>query len=513
MKKVQWLFCQEILATSEATRRLHASASKLTHGPLCTACQYAKQRHHTTPGTVKKVVKEAEGALKRDQLFPGQEISVDHFHCNPKGRLINTYGKESSNKKFMGGCIFVDHASGLVFVELQSSLSSHATLQAKQSFEQHCADHGVIAQNYLTDNGTCFTSSSFGEHLKQFHQNIRHSSVGAHHSNGIAERTIGTVLSIARAMMHHAAIHWPDVAEVQLWPLAVLHAVHVVNRIPRDDSGRSPLELFSRKTWPSSKFQDFHVWGCPVYVLDHTLSDGKKLPRWKPRSARGVYVGNSVKHGHAVPLVLDLSTGKITAQYHVIFDDEFQTVESTDDTQVNFDDADWYQTFGLTPSQYVPDDVHDEAPPSYHAAKSEGARQLEDRCYVRDHLNPPPRSSLRREYDPDPTPLPDSFHAPTSRTLPSLPPVMPLQAASPQPEPSLQRETTSDPHPREPGPLNSTRTDPAPAVPRQEVAAPEVVKQGPGRPRKHPITPIENTVVPVPKRRGRPPKKPATGSS
>ena len=43
MKRIQWLFCQGILATSERTRRLQAAAAKLTHGTLCTACQFAKQ--------------------------------------------------------------------------------------------------------------------------------------------------------------------------------------------------------------------------------------------------------------------------------------------------------------------------------------------------------------------------------------------------------------------------------------------------------------------------------------
>ena len=494
VKRVQWLFRQGILATSEATRRMHTKAAQLTHGPLCTACQYAKQRRRTTPGTVQKVIKQEVGALKKNHLFPGQEVSVDHFYCNPRGRLLNTYGKESADTKFMGGCIFVDHATGLVFVELQSNLTSHATLAAKQSFEQHCAEHGVIAQNYLTDNGTAFTSEHFADHLTQFHQTIRHSGVGAHHSNGVAERTIGSVLSIARAMLHHAAIHWPDVANVELWSLAVLHAVHVVNRIPRDDSGRSPLELFSRKTWPSSKFQDFHVWGCPVYVLHSTISSGNKLPRWKPRSARCMYVGNSVKHGHAVPLVLDLHTGKITAQYHVVFDDEFQTVESTDAKQVDFDNDDWYQTFGLHPSQYVVDDAHDDALPTNRASESEGATQLEDRRHVRDQALMPPSSSLQREYDPFPTPLPDLN--PRSSSLP----VSPLQAASPHLESSLQRETTSDQLQSDRSPLDPPASAPNQAVPQQEVAAPEVQKRGRGRPRKHPIVSTEGDGEPVVKR-------------
>ena len=64
-----------------------------------------------------------------------------------------------------------------------------------------------------------------------------------------------------------------------------------------EDSGRSPLELFSRKTWPTSKFQDFHVWGSPAYVLDSSLAGGRQVPRWQARSSRCVFVGQSSKQG------------------------------------------------------------------------------------------------------------------------------------------------------------------------------------------------------------------------
>ena len=472
MKRVQWLFRQGILSTSERTRRLQAAASKLSHGPMCTACQYAKQRRKTMPGSIKHSIKQEAGALKRNDVFPGQEISIDHFICNPKGRLLSSYGKEPIDTKYKGGCIFVDHSSGYTHVELQTHLNSHATLDAKKAFEAMCAEHGVIPQTFLSDNGTSFVNKDFEEHLSQFHQTIHHSAVGAHHSNGIAERGISTVMSIARAMLHHAAIHWPDVADVELWPLAVLHAAHVLNRIPREDSGRSPIELFSRKTWASSKFHDFHVWGCPVYVLDTTLSDGHKLPRWKPRSTRSIYVGNSMKHGHAIPLVLCTLTGKITAQYHVVFDDWFQTVEATNENKVNFEHDDWYHTFGLTESQYVEDDHHDtepadSAPPVIElegANRRESVRSFRDQVHTpqpvtdqKDTLQrEPPQddpiqrgSSLQRETDPEPKTLPVTPRAPKSpEPTPAVtqPPPSPLKEASPPAlvqAPSLQRETSS----------------------------------------------------------------------
>ena len=168
------------------------------------------------------------------------------------------------------------------------------------------------------------------------------------------------------------------------------HAAYLLNRIPREDSGRSPLELFSRKTWSSSKFQDFHVWGCPVYVLDSTLANGRSVPRWKPRSSRSVYVGNSTKQGHSVPLVLSLETGAITSQYHVVFDDWFQTVEAGAESPVNFDHDDWYRTFGLTPQQYIPNEVTDvpQADVTPPAPASEGAQQVERLRSIRDAVQP-----------------------------------------------------------------------------------------------------------------------------
>ena len=30
-------------------------------------------------------------------------------------------------------------------------------------------------------------------------------------------------------MMHHVSINWSETADVTLWPLAMLHAVHIVN--------------------------------------------------------------------------------------------------------------------------------------------------------------------------------------------------------------------------------------------------------------------------------------------
>ena len=71
-----------------------------------------------------------------------------------------------------------------------------------------------------------------------------------------------------------------------------------------------------------------HVWGCPVYVLEPTLQDGKKLPKWNRRARMGQFLGFSRQHSSTVAMVRNLHTGYVSPQYHVVFDDNFQTVFS-----------------------------------------------------------------------------------------------------------------------------------------------------------------------------------------
>jgi transposase InsO family protein len=66
-----------------------------------------------------------------------------------------------------------------------------------------------MPQTYLTDNHKSFTSAEYSDKLKEHQQVVKFAGVGAHHHNGVAERNIRTIVSIARTMMLHSAIHWP----------------------------------------------------------------------------------------------------------------------------------------------------------------------------------------------------------------------------------------------------------------------------------------------------------------
>ena len=57
--------------------------------------------------------------------------------------------------------------------------------------------------------------------------------------------------------------------------MAVDYATYIHNHLP-NDHGIAPADLFTGTQIPRHKLKDIHVWGCPVYVLDPTLQQGKK---------------------------------------------------------------------------------------------------------------------------------------------------------------------------------------------------------------------------------------------
>ena len=77
----------------------------------------------------------------------------------------------------------------------------------------------------------------------------------------------------------------------------------------------------------SETLSNFHVWGCPTYVLEPKLQKpGVKITKWDPRSRIGLNMCFRNMHSTQVGLVLNLLTVSISPQYHVVFDDIFSTV-------------------------------------------------------------------------------------------------------------------------------------------------------------------------------------------
>ena len=359
-RKIQFLMRSGVLSHTDTTRRPHTAACRITTLQRCAACQYGKQTRRPSDSTVKTAITDRQNVLKTDHIYPGQCISVDHFICHTEGRLFTSAGKTKANEMYQGGCIFVDHASGFVHVENQVNINTHQTLRAKEKFEKICRDYGIVPQSYLSDNASVFTSPEFTKHLQKFEQVLRYAGVGAHHHNGVAERNIQTIMAIARTMMLHSGIHWPQVADASLWPMAVTHAVFLHNHMPNLKTGLSPSDIFTKTRWKHKRFNDLHVWGSPVYVLEKAIADDNKLPRWSARSIRMMHMGMSPTHATSVPLLLNPSTGYITAQFNVVFDDWFTTVSASDDQLPDFNSPTWTKMFGESFQQYAPLDDDNE---------------------------------------------------------------------------------------------------------------------------------------------------------
>jgi GAG-pre-integrase domain len=212
--------------------------------PLCMACQLAKQARRT-PDVARLIADPTKVmSTKRDHLLPGQMVSLDQYMGSTPGRLPHTKGKEDKKDKYNGGTIFVDHASGFIFVRNQVSLRSGETIISKKCFETLASSFGVTVKGYYADN-VPFNSAEFKVELTSKGQTIDLSGVGAHHQNGVAERSIKTITSLARSMLLHMTFHWPFQADLQLWPFALEYAVFLWNHIPNKQTRISPIELFS----------------------------------------------------------------------------------------------------------------------------------------------------------------------------------------------------------------------------------------------------------------------------
>ncbi|MGH7954774.1 MAG: hypothetical protein ACREOZ_02315, partial [Gloeomargaritales cyanobacterium] len=264
-------------------------------------------------------------------LRPGQRISVDQDESRVRGRLKTSRGKSKEHEMFCGGTIFIDHASHLIKVCHQVTLGATDTIRSKRLFERMSHGNGVRVDDYHSDNGV-FTAAQFRHHLEEKEQGLTLSGVGAHNQNGIAERGIRTVINRARILTLHANLRWPEMADSSLWPFALSYATHLWNTTPRElCGGLSPMEIFSSTKDEFSMVNHSHVWGCPVYVLDPTIQDGKKLPKWQPRSRRGMFVGISDQHASTIGEILNLTTEAVSSQFHVVYDDWFSTVYTPDD--------------------------------------------------------------------------------------------------------------------------------------------------------------------------------------
>ena len=354
MQHIQWLGRKGVLDG-------HGDkwGSTSVNPPKCGACLFGKQHRRPTPGVTQK--KHPGGILKKGMLNPGDLVFSDQFESRIEGKVFSYKGATLRAESYRGGTIFCDAASSFISIHHQTTFTADETILSKYKFEREAMGVGVDVKRYVTDNGV-YSSRDFVREVHGKGQTIKHSGVGGHHHNGVAESAIGSIMMKARTMMLHTGMRWPTCSNKNLWPMAVTYAVHLHNNTPSMETGLAPLEVWARTKSTHSALRNTHPRGCPVYILNPTLQDGQKIPKWQPRSRVGQNMGVSPLHASSVCLVRNLVTGRVSPQFHVVYDDNYETVHSDEDSQPLL----WEEMLSTSAfrSDYDPEsevpDLHDE---------------------------------------------------------------------------------------------------------------------------------------------------------
>jgi hypothetical protein len=195
--------------------------------------------------------------------------------------------------------------------------------EAKEAFERWSRSHGVNVKHYHADNQR-FAENAFMQHVDKCNQTISFCGEKAYFQNGRAERQMWTLQDLVRCQLLHAKMRWPSGISTCLWPYALKNVVDILNDTPNKYSKVSRVELFD-KTEVRPNLRHHHHFGVPKFVLDDKAQACFKLSKWLAKARLGIYLGKSPRHSRSVALVLDPNTGLVNPQFHVRFDDVFET--------------------------------------------------------------------------------------------------------------------------------------------------------------------------------------------
>ena len=233
------------------------------------------------------------------------------------------------NARYRAATVFVDQYSGYGYVHLQKSTGAEETLEGKRAFEMICRQHGVTVRHYHADNGS-FKAHAWKKACMDKEQGFTYAGVNAHHTNGLAERRIRSLQTLARSMLIEVNRRWHLKAAAVLWPYTIKMASDVLNNTPnvRSKMRRTPMQTFSNtEVQPNQKH--WAPFGCPAFVLDRKLQEGKRISKWEYRARIGIYLGRSPAYGRNVSLILNRETGHVSPQFHIRLDPTYKSIDSS----------------------------------------------------------------------------------------------------------------------------------------------------------------------------------------
>ncbi len=121
---------------------------------------------------------------------------------------------------------------------------------------------------------------------------------------------------------------WPQMIDQMFWPFAIKAVAKWIDSLHIDTEGNTPESKFYSINIKNIPVKSYHTMFCPCYVLDSRLHNAGSFgpPKWEPWSNIRVYLGHSLFHAKSVALVYNPSTGHVSPQYHVVFDNDFTRV-------------------------------------------------------------------------------------------------------------------------------------------------------------------------------------------
>ena len=143
----------------------------------------------------------------------------------------------------------------------------------------------VVRKHYHADNGR-FAENSFMVDCASKMQSLTFCGVGAHRQNGVSERVIKNLTLSARTLVLHPQRHWPEYITTMFWQFSLVAAADRMNNLHIDIHAQNPEMKFSTTIGSSTRLSNFHMFGCPVYILDARLQGvgGGGPPKWDPRA-------------------------------------------------------------------------------------------------------------------------------------------------------------------------------------------------------------------------------------
>ena len=188
----------------------------------------------------------------------------------------------ASRSGFQYAQVFVDSHSRFYTVKLLRRKSD--SYRAIVEFIKDESSRGHKVGTLHCDNGRELISEAVRTFLSDNGVQLRTSAPYTSEDNGLAERCIGVITTMARCALSQSTL------SKALWPYAFIHAAHVHNRHPMKVlGGMTPLELKTGKKEDMSKLP---IFGCPSWI-------------WKPvrvgklddLAQHGIFVGISELNG------------------------------------------------------------------------------------------------------------------------------------------------------------------------------------------------------------------------